>query len=182
MPTPTPLTESTNGRALLTTTAVLFAAGLALEIWGGLNFPPNAPVEQVWWGGITVDIGIGFLVAAIGAAIGIRHRFVLAPGRAVTIVGVALVGIALAGWIWLSGIGIVQRLPTGHRARYMEDVLGAFCFGIPWVAGTMLSAYGYRRGGSRRDAVLGLVGTVVGLLLLGATVTSAVLYGLGLTD
>lgn len=174
--------EPRNGRALLTTTAVLFAVGLALDIWGGLNFPSGANIEEVLWGGITVDIAIGLLVAAIGALIAAWHRFVLASGSAVTVVGVVMVGIALAGWIWLSGIGIVQRLPTGARARYMYDVSGAFYFGIPWIVGTILCVYGYRRGGRRVDAVLGLIGAVVGLLLLAATVTSAVLYGLGLTD
>lgn len=46
----------------------------------------------------------------------------------------------------------------------------------------MLCTYGYRRGGSRANAIRGVLGTLVGLALLGATVTSAVLYGLGLAD
>lgn len=168
--------------ALLGTTAALFAIGLVFEIWGGLNFPSNAPVEQIYCTLIVFDIAAGFVVAMIGAFIASRDRGRQTRSSVATIVGVILVGVALAGWIWLSGIGIVQRLPTGGRGRYMLDAGSAVFFGIPWIAGTMLSAYGYRRGGSRGNAIRGLVGTVIGLLLLGATVTSAVLYGLGLTD
>lgn len=168
--------------ALLGTTAVLFAIGLILEIWGGANFPAAAPVEQIYCAAIVLDIAAGFAVATTGAIIASRRRFAQRRSSVATIVGLGLVGVALAGWIWLSGIGIVLRLPTGERGRYMFDAAGAVYFGIPWIVGTMLCAYGYRRGGTRGNAVRGLVGTVIGLLLLGATVTSAVLYGLGLTD
>jgi hypothetical protein len=168
--------------ALLGTTALLFAIGLILEIWGGANFPSNAPVEQIYCAGIVLDIAAGFAVATTGAIIASRHRYPVKGSSVVTIVGLILVGIALGGWVWLSGIGIVLRLPTGERGRYMYDAAGALVFGIPWIVGTMLCAFGYRRGGSRGNAIRGLLGTVVGLLLLGATVTSAVLYGLGLTD
>ena len=168
--------------ALLGTTAALFAIGLIFEIWGGLNFPQSAPVEDAYCALIVFDIGVGFLIATIGALIAARDRHPLRRSSAATVAGVILVGIAFAGWIWLSGIGIVLRLPTGERGRYMYDVAGAVYFGIPWIVGTMLCAYGYRRGGSRRNAILGLLGTIIGLALLGATVTSAVLYGLGLTD
>ena len=168
--------------ALLGTTAALFAIGLILELWGGLNFPSNAPVEQIYCAGIVLDIAAGFVVATTGAIIAARGRFPLARSSVSTIVGVILVGVAMAAWIAVSGIGIVIRIPTGDRGRYMSDVFGTVVAGIPWIVGTMLCAYGYRRGGSRGNAIRGLLGTVVGLLLLGATVTSAVLYGLGLTD
>jgi hypothetical protein len=166
--------------ALLGTTAALFAIGLVFQIWGGLNFPSGAPVEEFYCSLLVVDTAAGFIAATIGAFIASRGR----PSRpsVVPIVGAILVGVALAGWIWASGIGIAMRLPTGERGRYMYDVAGAVYFGIPWIVGTMLCAYGYRRGGRRFTAICGLVGTVIGLLLLGATVASAVLYGLGLTD
>jgi hypothetical protein len=64
----------------------------------------------------------------------------------------------------------------------MLDAAGAVYFGIPWIVGTVLCAYGYRRDGSRVNGVLAVLGTFVGLALLAATVASAVLYGLGLTD
>lgn len=168
--------------ALLGTTAVLFAIALILEIWGGVNFPENAPVEQFYCAAVVLDIAAGFVIATTGAIIATRHRYPLKRSSVATIVGLILVAVALGGWIWLSGIGIVLRLPTGDRARYMYDAAGAVYFGIPWIVGTMLCAYGYRRGGSRRNAIRGLVGVVVGLALLAATVISAVLYGLGLTD
>ena len=168
--------------ALLGTTAALFAIGLILELWGGLNFPSNAPIEQIYCAGLVLDIAGGFAVATTGAIIAARHRFPLKRSTVSTIVGIILVGAALTAWIALSGIGIVLRIPTGDRGRYMDDVLGLVVAGIPWIVGTMLCAYGYRRGGSRGNAIRGLVGTVVGLLLLGGTVASAVLYGLGLTD
>jgi uncharacterized membrane protein HdeD (DUF308 family) len=168
--------------ALLGTTAALFALGLILEIWGGLNFPPNAPVEQIYCVLLVFDTAAGFVVATTGAIIAARDRHPLRRSSVVTIVGAALVGIALIGWIWLSGIAIVGHLTTGDRGRYMYDVAGAVWFGIPWIVGTALCAFGYRRGGSRGNAVRGLLGTIAGLALLAATVTSAVLYGLGLTD
>jgi hypothetical protein len=168
--------------ALLGTTAALFAIGLILEIWGGVNFPPNAPVEQIYCALIVFDIGVGFVVATMGAIIAALDHHPLRRSSVVTVVGVILVGVALAGWIWMSGIGIVVRLPTGDRGRYMYDAAGAVFFGIPWIVGTMLCAFGYRRGGSRANAIRGALGTIVGLALLVATVTSAVLYGLGLTD
>lgn len=168
--------------ALLGTTAALFAIGLILEIWGGANFPSSAPVEQIYCALVVLDVAAGFATATTGAIIASRHRFPQKRSSVATIVGIILVGVSLGGWIWLSGIGIVLRLPTGERGRYMYDAAGAVYFGIPWIVGTMFCAFGYRRGGSRGNAIRGLVGTVVGLLLLGATVTSAVLYGLGLTD
>ncbi|HEY4151912.1 MAG TPA: hypothetical protein VGM38_01185 [Pseudolysinimonas sp.] len=168
--------------ALLGTTAGLFALGLILEIWGGANFPENAPVEQFYCALVVLDIAAGFVAATTGALIASRDRHPQKRSTVVTIVGLILVVIALGGWIWLSGVGIVLRIPTGARGRYMYDVAGAVAFGIPWIVGTMLCAYGYRRGGSRANAIRGLLGTVVGLALLGATVASAVLYGLGLTD
>lgn len=168
--------------ALLGTTAALFAIGLILEIWGGVNFPQNAPVEQIYCALVVFDIGVGFVIATTGAIIAALDHHPLRRSSAVTVAGVILVGIALAGWIWMSGVGIVLRLPTGDRGRYMLDAAGAVYFGIPWIVGTMLCAYGYRRGGSRGNAVRGLLGAVVGLALLVGTVTSAVLYGLGLTD
>jgi hypothetical protein len=173
---------SSRSLALLGTTAALFAVGLILEIWGGANFPSNAPVEQIYCAAVVLDIAAGFVVATTGAIIAATGRRVLKPSSVVSIAGVILVGIALAGWIWLSGIGIVLRLPTGERGRYMFDAAGAVYFGIPWIVGTMLSAYGFRRNGSRTNAILSLLGTIVGLALLAATVASAVLYGLGLTD
>jgi hypothetical protein len=168
--------------ALLGTTAGLFAVGLILEIWGGANFPENAPIEQVICAFIVIDILAGFLGATTGAIVATRHRYPLKRSSVATMVGLILVAIALGGWIWLSGIGIVARIPTGDRARYMYDAIGAVYFGIPWIVGTMLCAYGYRRGGSRGNAIRGLLGTIIGLALLGAAVASAVLYGLGLTD
>jgi len=167
---------------VLGTAAALFAFGLILELWGGINFPVNAPVEQFYCAAVTLDIAVGFVVATTGAIIAARSRRPLKPSPVVTIVGAILVAIALGGWIWLSGIGIVLRLPTGERGRYMYDAAGAVYFGIPWIVGTMLCAYGYRRSGSRVNAALAMTGTVVGLALLAATVASAVLYGLGLTD
>lgn len=168
--------------ALLGTTAAVFAIGLILELWGGLNFPSNAPVEQLYCAGIVLDIAAGVVAATTGAIIATRHRFALRRSSVSTIVGLILVGVALAAWIALSGIGIAMRIPTGDRGRYMDDVLGLVVAGIPWIVGTMLCAYGYRRGGTRGNAIRGLLGAVVGLVLLGGTVTSAVLYGLGLTD
>lgn len=177
-----PVPGAFRSRGLLGTTATLFAIGLILEIWGGINFPVNAPVEQIFCALIVFDIGIGFVIATTGAIIAARDRHPLRGSSVLTIVGVILVGIALGGWIWLSGIGIVERLPTGARGRYMYDAAGAVFFGIPWIVGTMLCAFGYRSGGSRANTVRGLLGAVIGLALLAATVTSVVLYGLGLTD
>lgn len=168
--------------ALLGTTASLFAIGLIFEIWGGANFPESAPVEQIYCGLVVLDIAAGFVTATTGAIIASRERRPLRGSSILTIVGVILVGVALAGWIWASGIGIVLRLPTGERGRYMYDAAGAVFFGIPWIVGTMLCAFGYRRGGSRANAIRGLLGVVIGLALLAATVAAAVLYGLGLTD
>ena len=181
-PAPTPLAGPRRSLALLGTTAALFAIGLILEIWGGLNFPDNAPVEQFYCAAVVLDIALGFVAATTGAIIAANDRHPLKRSSVATVVGVILVGIALGGWIWLSGIGIVLRLPTDQPARYMYDAAGAVFFGLPWIVGTMLCAYGYRRGGSRANGVLAMLGTVIGLALLAATVTSAVLYGLGLTD
>src|SRR5258707_494961 len=88
--------------ALLGTTAALFAIGLILELWGGLNFPSNAPVEQIYCAGIVLDIAAGFVVATTGAIIAARGRFPLARSSVSTIVGVILVGVALAAWIAVS--------------------------------------------------------------------------------
>ncbi|HEY4225467.1 MAG TPA: hypothetical protein VGM70_06605 [Pseudolysinimonas sp.] len=168
--------------ALLGTTAVLFAVGLIAQWWGLADFPSNAPVEQIYAILIELDIVAGFLVATTGAIIASQRRVPLKGSSVTTIVGPVLVAVALGLWIGFSGVGIALRVPTGERGRYMYDVLGTLLGGIPWIVGTMMSAYGYRRRGSRGNAIRGLLGTIVGLLLLAVTVTSAVIYGLGLTD
>jgi hypothetical protein len=177
-----PASGPTRSLALLGTTAFLFALALIAQCWGGINFPENAPIEQLDCAAILVDIAAGFVIATTGAIIASRGRFPQKRSSVATLVGIALVALALALWVAFSGIGIALRIPTGGRGRYMYDVAGTFWGGIPWIVGTMMCAYGYRRGGTRGNAIRGLVGTIVGLVLLGATVTSTVLYGLGLTD
>jgi len=73
VPEPVPALQPAPSRslALLGTTAALFAIGLVFEIWGGLNFPSNAPVEQIYCTLIVFDIAAGFVVAMIVVAGGL---------------------------------------------------------------------------------------------------------------
>ena len=166
--------------------AIAFAVALAANVMGGA-FSPAGPVEQIFNVLITIDLIAGLVVAIVGLVIArvSARAAVQRPLDALSawsIAGVLLVGLALGGWIALSGIGLLQRVPTGERGRYMYDIAGIVYFGVPWILGVAFSLFGYRRNGTRPNAVLSTIGVSVGLALLLSPVLSAVLYGLRLTD
>jgi hypothetical protein len=166
---------------------IAFAVALAANLIGAAFFPAAAPVEEISNFLITIDLVAGLVVAIVGLVIARVNARAGAPRpldrfSAQSIAGVALVGIALAGWIAISGMGLLLRIPTGDRGRYMYDIAGIVYFGAPWILGVAFSLFGYRRNGTRLNTVLSLIGVSVGLALLLSPAISAVLYGLGLTD
>jgi hypothetical protein len=173
--------------ALFATAVIAFAVALAANLIGAAFFPSGAPIEEVSNFLITIDLVAGLVVAIVGLVIARAHARAAEPRpldrfSAQSIAGVALVGVALGGWIAISGVGLLLRIPTGDRGRYMYDIAGIVYFGAPWILGVAFSLFGYRRNGTRLNTVLSLVGASVGLALLLSPAISAALYGLGLTD
>jgi hypothetical protein len=167
--------------------AVLLIASAIVNAGAASGFPYNAPVEWILSAGITIDLLAGAIALAIRFLLIVRRpRVPGAPVKRVTgwtVTALVLAGASLVGWLLLGGIGFLLRLALEFdELRYMEDVLGFFLLGAAWVAGLFFSALGYRRGRTTLNNGLAVLAAVVLLLLVVPTLTSGILYGLGLTD
>lgn len=169
-----------------TVMAVVLLVAAVVNFIAGQNFPSNAPVEQLYAFGITVDLLAG------GIALGARLLFIARIPRATApVVGPgglaiasAVLGVAVVvGWLLAGGGDFLGKLAgSGFGLRYYLDVTGAFFFGIPWILGIFFGVAGYRTGKGPVNAVLSFVGLGLGLLILLASLYSAVVYGLGLSN
>lgn len=175
-------------------TAIILSASIAVVLlisavvtFSSLqNFPSNAPVEQLYAFGITVDLVAGAL------ALGARLLFVARVPRAthavpgpggLAITSAALGLLVLVGWLLLGGADFLAKLAgSGEGLRYYLDVTGEFFLGIPWILGIFFGVAGYRTGRGPVNAALAFGGLGLGLLLVLASLYSAVVYGLGLSN
>ena len=182
-----PVGTDTGSVVTIGVVAVLLVAAAITNAGASTGFPYNAPVEWILSAGITIDL----LAAAV--LLGIRFFFILrrprvpgAPFKRITgwtVTALVLAGASFLGWLLLGGIGFLIRLIADFDAlRYMEDVLGFFLLGAAWVAGLFFAALGYRRGRTALNNGLAILVAVVLLVLVVPTLTSGILYGLGLTD
>lgn len=181
-------------------TSVLLAASIVVvafvatvvNVIAGLNFPQNAPVEQAFCFGITVDLIAVAMTFAIRFLVIFRRPRALAPAwttpGVLAILGAIFAVIAFIGWFPLGGAYFLEKI-TGLAGsgpssglRYYLDVAGFFFMGIPWVLGIVFGAIGYRKGRGVVNAVLSFGAVGLGALLLIPTLYSAVMYGLGLSS
>lgn len=164
---------------VLLATAVTALVAAVVNVAGLLGFPPNAPVEQVFAVGITVDLAAVAVALGIAAAGARRARLVAARSiPAVVGAGLAIGAVILA--LAAGGLDGVLQLAAG-RGRYMDATGGVFFGGVLWVLATIFGAIGYRRGGSRTTP-FALVALALSAVIAAWAVASSVLYGLGFTD
>jgi hypothetical protein len=169
--------------------AVSLLAAIATGI-GGVNFPVNAPVEQIYAFGLIVDLVAVAITMTIFAIVEFRRRadplrrsFAPDTRRSVlAIVAVILVGVAVLAWGYDGGLGQLGDLAQGVRGRYMFHTAGIFFAGIPWVLSLVFGAWGFRTPGNRVTNVLALIAVGVGVVLTVITTAAALIYGAGLSD
>lgn len=175
---------------VLIATGAIALVGALLTTIGGQGFPYNAPVEQFFAFGLTLDlvaVGIAMIVFVV---VEIRRRDELRRGNAVVnpyrsvmaILAVIFSGIALLAWTIGGGLVELAELAAGQRTRYMEATGALFFAGGLWTLGMIFGAWGFRPGANRTSNILALVALGAGLLLIVPTTIAAIVYGLGLSD
>lgn len=159
---------------------LLAVVGIVVNVSGGANFPSNAPVEWIMNAGITIDLVAVAIACGIGVRVA-RGRRLARPARVFPWLGLGLGIVAVVTWA-VSSSGLWETLFLGGRGRYMNDVAGAFLFGIAWALGAIFSAYGVRGNTRPHLNVVSAFGIVLWAVVLVGVLASAVLYGLDLTD
>ena len=163
--------------------ALLAIAAVVNQFWG-FRFPSNAPVEQVYVFGITVDLIAATIVLGIFAVLASARRSVPVKPQSVSpqsVAAVILSGIVAVTWILFCLIPVLATVAAGERFQYMNAVGAIFFLGAPWVLGMVFGALSLRSGG-RLTPILGTVAIALGVILAVAAVTFSVIYGLGLSD
>jgi hypothetical protein len=176
-----PTGSATRSPVLLLAVAIAAVVGLVVNSIGLAGFPSNAPVEGIYALGIGVDFLAIAIVCGIGAAIS-RRGYPLRSSTPIAVVAVVFAAAALAAWVLFGGVGSLVELIPPDRGRYMYAAGGLFYGGFLWVLAVIFGAHAFRRGGTSRNNVLAIVALAVPALLIAYTVTSSVIYGLGLTD
>jgi hypothetical protein len=186
---PAPVTPTGTDQRSVVLTATLAAALLlaaVVNIVGGTGFPSNAPVEQIWNFGITVDLFAG-AVALFVRFLAIRKRpqfdaRAVAGVSPLALTAVIISGAVLLGWLVLGGIGFIGSLVTGGAdLRYYMDTNGAFFLGIPWMLGLFFGVSSLRQGKGTPTTASAWVAIGISLFIVAASLFSAVIYGLGLS-
>lgn len=163
-----------------TAALVLALIGILLNVVGGAGFPGNAPVEWIMNAGITIDLVAVALACGIGLLTALKRR----PARPSFVfpwLGLGFSVLALLAWASSSG-GLWETLFLDGRGRYMNDIGGAFVFGIPWTLGAIFSAYSVRGNTKMYLNVAAYVGIALWAITLAGVIASALLYGARLTD
>jgi hypothetical protein len=153
---------------------------LAGNVWGGLNFPYNAPVEQIMCFGFVIDMVALLILSVIGVVvarqpIGVKASSALAP------VGLALTAISLGLVILGAWVPQLVLLGTGVPLHYSSETGPAFFLAPAWITGLAFCGFSYRRGGARRNNLFSLIGLGLGIAVFVLAAFSAVIYGLDLT-
>lgn len=161
----------------------LVIAAVVNQFWG-FQFPGNAPVEQIYVFGITVDLFGAAVVLGIFAILAAARRSVPVKPQSISpmsIAAIILSGLVFLIWLVSCFIPVLVTTANGARYQYMAAVGAIFLLGIPWVLGMVFGTLSLRSGG-RLTPILGTVATVLGVALAVAAVTFAVIYGLGLSN
>lgn len=160
--------------------AAILCQGFEQGLFGQEGF--GAPVESVLNFGMSVDLGvagIALLVVSVFAFFPARAAAVPSGVSAVAVTGAALTGIAFVAFLLCMPSWI--EVLTGVRSRFDGLVGPLFFVGMPWVAGTVLSAVALRRPADKFRTIA-MVALAVSLLLAVSAVTASALYGAAITD
>lgn len=185
-----PPTATWHSRALLIGVGVAALAGAILTTIGGQGFPYNAPVEQLYAFGLTVDLVAVVITMVVFTIIEFRRRgdaarlalAVNANPSPLAIIAVVMGGIALLAWLIGGGLAELIGLLAGARGRYMTATGALFLAGIPWALAMIFGTWGFRPGGHRVSNILAIVAVAVGVVLIVPTTVAALVYGAGLSD
>ncbi|MET4704925.1 MULTISPECIES: hypothetical protein [Microbacteriaceae] len=185
---PAPTVREATGQSV--TLIRLVALGLlvagVVNIVGFSEFPPNAPVEQVYAIGIALSLTVTALVLFLRSFVIARRPAGPSPRGervgALTILAVVFGAATAAAALLLGGAEQLGLFLQGARLRYMYETEGVFFFGIPWVLGIAFGAFAFRRGGGRPNTLLAIVALVLGALVAIPTIAASLIYGLGLSD
>jgi hypothetical protein len=153
---------------------------LIANVVGGMNFPYNAPVEQITCFGIVVDMVAVIILSIIGVIVA-RQPIAVRPSSALSFVGMLLTGLALAAVVLLAIIPSILDLAGGVRLHYSTETTATFVLAPVWITGLAFSGFSFRIGGDRRNTLFSLLGLGFGVLVLVLAAAAAVLYGLGLS-
>lgn len=176
---PTPLTARRSMLPFLVL-GIATVVALAGTIWGGLNFPPNAPVEQIMCFGFVID-GIALLIVSIiGIVVG-RQPLDVKPSSVLAPIGLGLTALALGLVIIGAWIPQLVLLAAGTPLHYSSETGAAFALAPVWITGLAFCGFSYRQGGSRRNNLFSLIGLGLGIAVYVLAAFSAVIYGLDLT-
>jgi hypothetical protein len=176
-----PAGAATRSPVLLLGVAIAAAAGLVLNVAGLIGFPYNAPVEQVYALGISVDLLAIVIVCGLGALIS-RRGYPLRSQSVISVVALAFAVGATVLWIVAGGVTSIIQLFTAEGGRYMYASAGLFFGGAIWVLAVVFASHGYRRGGTPRNNLLAIGALALAGALAGYAIVSSVIYGLGLTN
>jgi hypothetical protein len=153
---------------------------LAGNIWGGLNFPYNAPVEQLTCFGFVVD-GAALLIVTVIGLIVVRQNLGVRSTSVLATIGLSMTALALAGVIGLGGIPSLIEIGQGYRLHYSTETGPAFFLAPVWITGLAFCAFAYRRGVQSRGNLQCILGLAFGIAVFLLAAASAVVYGLGLS-
>ena len=163
--------------------AFLAIAGGVNLFWGG-RFPSNAPVEQIYNAGISLDLFAATVVLGIFAILSAARRSVPVKPHSISpmaIAAVILSGVVFIFWLVSGVVPVLVSVGSGESYQYMSGVGAIVFLGIPWVLGMVFGALSLRSGG-RLTPVLGTIAIVLGVLVTIGAVAFAVIYGLGLSN
>lgn len=156
---------------------VVLAAVNFAQVFG---FPSNAPIEQA----INFTLSLTFLLAAIAlgvvALVSWKGSRPPRPGDKLAVAAIVLAAASVVIWLLAGGAQLIGKLATGERLRYMEETMGPWMAGIPWMLALIFGAISYRKGGRR--VALSISALAIGGLLFVPPLFSAIVYAMGLSD
>lgn len=175
-----PSGAATRSPGLLWSVAVTAVVLMLANVAGLFQFPANAPVEQIYAFGISVDLVAIAVVSVIGALLS-RRGYPLRPRSAIVIIALIFAGITVVFFAVAGGVWSIVQLAQGS-GRYMDATGGLFFFGALWVLAVIFASHGFRRGGEPRNNLFAIIVLAVVGALVGFAVFSSVIYGMGLTN
>lgn len=160
--------------------AVAFAGAVVNSVFGAM-FPSNAPVEQIYYFGITVDLVAVALYCLVRILIVVLARWQRVDSKrnlsVFGIIAAALAAVVFVAWLLLGGVDY-----WSHGAdRYMTGAGALFFLGIPWVVSLVFADLAMRRNDTLVNRVLAIAATLLGGIVGVLTIAAAVIYGLGMS-
>lgn len=183
------MTVSAPPRVMTTSGVLPFTIGLgAVAIAGavvntvfGAMFPSNAPVEQVYYLGVTIDLVAIAVYCLVRTLIIVLARWQRVDSKRTLsvfgLIGAVLAATVFVVWALFGGIDY-----WSHGAdRYMTAAAPVFFLGIPWVVSLVFADLAVRRNDTLVNSLLAVGTTVLSGIVGISTIVAAVIYGLGLS-